>query len=148
MKIPEWPDPKLIMAGAGMSHGGRIGRWEEEYLPVSSTTLLIVGYQAPGSPGRLLQDKAPNVKINGRMVKNRAQVETLTSWSAHADRDELLKFAEACLPRAKAIFTALGEPASQRFLAQRIHDYLGARSIVPSASEVWMITKDGATKAT
>jgi metallo-beta-lactamase family protein len=146
MKIAEVPNPKLIIAGAGMSHGGRIGRWEQKYLPDPSTTLLIVGYQAPGSPGRMLQDGAPKVRIDGREVKLRAKVETLSAWSAHADRDGLMKFAEGALPRAKAIFVALGEPSSQRFLAQRIHGYLSGRAIVPGAGDAWEITKTGAKK--
>jgi predicted metal-dependent RNase len=68
----------------------------------------------------------------------------MEGWSAHADRDELLKFAEAALKdkRPKAIFVALGEPASERFLAQRIHDYLGGRAIVPEMGQSWEITKD------
>jgi len=140
------PSPKLIIAGAGMSHGGRIGKWEAKYLPDPSTTLLIVGYQAPGSPGRLLQDGAPKVKLDGREIKVKATVENLTSWSAHADREGLLKFAQGTLPRAKAIFVSIGEPSAQRFLAQRIHDFLGAKAIVPSQGEVWDITKEGVTK--
>lgn len=144
--IEEVAGTKLIIAGAGMSHGGRIGRWEQKYLPDPSTTLLIVGYQAPGSPGRMLQDGSKTVKLDGRPVKVRATVETLSSWSAHADRDGLLKFAHAALPRAKAIFVAIGEPSSQRFLAQRMHEFLNAPTIVPKDGESWVITKDGATK--
>ena len=140
------PNPKLIIAGAGMSHGGRIGKWEAKYLPDPTTTLFIVGYQAPGSPGRLLQDGSPKVKLDGREIKVKATVESLTSWSAHADREGLLKFAEGTLPRAKAIFVSIGEPAAQRFLAQRIHDFLNAKAIVPSQGEVWDITKEGAKK--
>jgi metallo-beta-lactamase family protein len=146
MKIDDAPNPKMIIAGAGMSHGGRIGRWEEAYLPNPSTTLLIVGYQAPGSPGRLLQDGVPHIRLNGRDVTVKAKVETLSAWSAHADRDELLKFAEACLPHTKTFFTALGEPESERFLAQRIHDFLGAKAIVPAPGDSWEITGGGARK--
>ncbi len=144
--IAAQPEPKLIIAGAGMSHGGRIGKWETKYLPDPKTTLFIVGYQAPGSPGRLLQDKAKKVRIDGREVKVRASVESLTSWSAHADREGLLQFAKGALPRAKAIFVSIGEPSAQRFLAQRIHDFLGGKAIVPSQGEVWEIRKDGVTK--
>ena len=141
------PEPKLIIAGAGMSHGGRIGKWEAKYLPDPSTTLLIVGYQAPGSPGRLLQDGAPKVRLDGRDVKVRAKVENLTSWSAHADREGLLRFARNCLPRAKTFFVSIGEPSAQRFLAQRIHDYLGAKALVPSQGERWILTKEGVSRA-
>jgi metallo-beta-lactamase family protein len=143
-KISDTPNPKIIIAGAGMSHGGRIGRWEQRYLPDPSTTLLIVGYQAPGSPGRRIQDGEQHIHIEGQEVLARAKVVILEGWSAHADRDELLKFAEAAIAnkRTKAIFTALGEPSAERFLAQRIHDYVGGNAIVPLAGQTWEITRD------
>lgn len=141
MDIDKTPNPKIIIAGAGMSHGGRIGRHEAKYLPDPATTLMIVGYQAPGSPGRLLQDGSPTVRLNGRDVRVRAKVGTFSGWSGHADRDGLLAFAEKALPKAKTFFVSLGEPAAARFLAQRIHDYLGARAIVASKDETWRISK-------
>jgi len=142
MAIEKTPNPKIIIAGAGMSHGGRIGRWETRYLPDPSTTLIIAGYQAPGSPGRRMSEGMPSVRINDSEVKIRAKVEILEGWSAHADRDELLKFAQASLSRPKAIFVAMGEPVAERFLAQRIHDYLSARAIVPEFGQTWEITKN------
>ncbi len=146
--IEKAPNPKIIIAGAGMSHGGRIGGWETRYLPDPSTTLFIVGYQAPGSPGRRLKDGASSVRLNGQDVPVRARIELMEGWSAHADRDGLLRFAEAALAekRPKAIFTAIGEPAAERFLAQRIHDYLGARAVVPEFGQTWEITKDSVKK--
>lgn len=155
MAIEKTPSPKIIIAGAGMSHGGRIGRWEARYLPNPTTTLMIVGYQAPGTPGRRMLEGAKSVRLGGSEIKIKAKVESLEGWSAHADRDGLLKFAEAALggsdghavslkpaPRTKTIFTAIGEPAAERFLAQRIHDYLGARAIVPEFGQIWEITKN------
>lgn len=156
-RIEGVPGPKIIIAGAGMSHGGRIGRWEAKYLPEKTTTLVIVGYQAPGSPGRRLAEGERRVKLAGQWIENRAHVEILEGWSAHADRDGLLDFAHECLAggsprgeagRLKTIFTALGEPSSQRFLAQRIHDYLGVRAIAPTEGEVWEITKKAVVKRT
>lgn len=146
-EIADTKGPKIIMAGAGMSHGGRIGKWEHRYLPDPTTTLLMVGYQAPGSPGRLLQDGARRVRIDGREVTVRATVETLHGWSGHADRDGLLNFAQACLPRAKQFLVAMGEPSSARFLAQRIHDYLGVRASVVGKGDVWEVTNKGATRS-
>jgi len=142
IEIEKVPNPKIIIAGAGMSHGGRIGRWEERYLPDPSTTLVIVGYQAPGSPGRRMSEGSSSVLLGSKEVKIRAKVEILDGWSAHADRDELLKFAQASLPHTKTIFTVLGEPSADRFLAQRIHDYLGVRAIVPEFGQTWDISKD------
>ncbi len=140
--IAETPNPKIIIAGAGMSHGGRIGAHEIKYLPDPTTTLVIVGYQAPGSPGRLIQEGVSSVRINGQQVAAKAHVESLEGWSAHADQDELLKFATAALAqkKPKAIFCALGEPAAERFLAQRIHDYASGNAIVPLAGQTWEVS--------
>ncbi len=132
--------PKLIIAGAGMSHGGRIGKWEKMYLPDPETTLIMVGYQAPGSPGRLMQDGVKKVKIDGHDVKLRAKVEVLHGWSGHADRDGLVSYADSC-KSAKTFLVGLGEPASARFLAQRIHEFLGKRAIVLSKGEPLSIVK-------
>lgn len=146
--IDSVPNPKIIIAGAGMSHGGRIGKHEIKYLPDPTTTLFIVGYQAPGSPGRMLQDGAPKVKINNREVKVRAKVETFGGWSAHADRDGLVEFAQESAKRAHSFLIALGEPSSARFLAQRIHDFVGKKAVVPTKGEVWEITKTEVKKIT
>jgi metallo-beta-lactamase family protein len=142
--IEKAPKQKIIIAGAGMSHGGRIGNWERKYLPDPTTTLIIVGYQAPGSPGRRMVEGEKRVRVGGQVTEINAKVVNLEGWSAHADRDELLKFAHACLEgkRIKTIFTALGEPSAERFLAQRIHDYLGGTAIVPRTGDTWEITKD------
>ena len=147
-KITDASEPKIIMAGAGMSHGGRIGRWEQKYLPDAKTTLFIVGYQAPGSPGRQLQEGVKRVRLGGKMVTVRGTIQSFSGWSAHADRDGLVKFAQMTQPRTKTIFTALGEPSSARFLAQRLHGYLGVRAIVPTEGQTWEITKEGARELT
>ncbi|HVB19903.1 MAG TPA: MBL fold metallo-hydrolase [Candidatus Paceibacterota bacterium] len=146
--IEKIPGPKIIIAGAGMSHGGRIGRWEGLYLPDPSTTLFIVGYQAPGTPGRRIAEGASSVRLAGNEIKIKATIERLEGWSAHADRDQLMQFADEALfeKRPKIIFTAIGEPSAERFLAQRIHDYLGARAIVPEYGQTWEITKNSVKK--
>lgn len=141
--IAKAPNPKIIIAGAGMSHGGRIGGWERRYLPDPASTLLLVGYQAPGSPGRLLQDGAKKIRLGKQEVAVRATVRTFSGWSAHADRDGLMAYADACKPGVKTVFCALGEPESARFLAQRLHDYLGLKAIVPTEGERWHISANG-----
>ena len=140
---------KLIIAGAGMSHGGRIGIWEEKYLPDPKTSLIIVGYQAPGSPGRRMAEGDKQVHLRGKDISVRAKVTILEGWSGHADRDELMAFADESLKsgRTKTIFVALGEPSAERFLAQRIHDYLGGHAVVPQHEESWLISKGSVERA-
>jgi metallo-beta-lactamase family protein len=147
-EIAKVPNPKIIIAGAGMSHGGRIGGWEGLYLPDSRSTLIMVGYQAPGTPGRRMMEGARSVTLQGREVPLRATVESLRGWSAHADRDELVQFAGQALSakRVKTIFVGLGEPASERFLAQRIHDYAGGTAFVATYGETWEISKTGSKR--
>ena len=140
---------KIIIAGAGMSHGGRIGIWETKYLSDPKTSLIIVGYQAPGSPGRRMAEGDKKVRLHGQDVSVRAHVEILEGWSGHADRDGLMQFAEESLKggRAKTIFVAIGEPSAERFLAQRIHDYLGGHAVVPESLEAWTVSKGAVQRA-
>ena len=143
-EIRSTPNPKIIIAGAGMSHGGRIGGHEIEHLGDPNSTLLIVGYQAPGSPGRMLQDGVKKIRVNRKEVKVKATIETIGGWSAHADREQLLSFAESCLPRTKTFIVGIGEPKSSRFLAQRIRGFLGVPAIIPRKGQKFSITKEGA----
>lgn len=125
--------PKVIIAGAGMSHGGRIRQHEAAYLPRTSTTLLLVGYQVPGSLGRRLKDGATSVVIDGESVEVKAKVIATGGFSAHADRDDLVKFAEDVKPREA--FVVLGEMEAASFLAQRLSGFLSIKTIVPQEGE-------------
>lgn len=145
LAIADTPNPKIIIAGAGMSHGGRIGRWEKKYLPDAATTLVMVGYQAPGSPGRILQDGGKRVRIDGSEVRVKGKIEVLHGWSGHADRDRLLEYAGAC-EGVKTFIVGIGEPSPARFLAQRIHEFLGKKAIVPVQGESFEITKQGVVR--
>lgn len=135
--IDDAPSPKIIIAGAGMSHGGRIRRHETHYLPLSSTTLLLVGYQVPGSLGRRLRDGHKSVQIDGTWVRVKAHIDAIDGFSAHADRDDLLTFAEQSKP--KRVFVVLGETEAATFLAQRISGFLGIPVDVPKEGEEYVL---------
>ena len=135
--IDSEPNPKVIIAGAGMSHGGRIRHHETRYLGDPSTTLLLVGYQVPGSLGRRFKDGQKEVEIDGKSIHVRATVRTLDGFSAHADRDDLLAFAEAVKP--KRVFVVLGETEAATFLAQRISGFLNIPVDVPREGETYII---------
>jgi len=129
--IHKAPNPKVIIAGAGMSSGGRIRSHEKKYLPDANASVLITGYQAPGSLGRRIQDGEKNVAIDGEHVKVRAKISTLTGFSGHKDRDGLLEFVEKAGESLKQVFVVMGEPKASQFLAQRIKDFLGVDAVVP-----------------
>ncbi|OGZ30781.1 MAG: hypothetical protein A2931_02360 [Candidatus Niyogibacteria bacterium RIFCSPLOWO2_01_FULL_45_48] len=129
--INEVPPPKIIIAGSGMSTGGRILHHERRYLSDPNSTILMVGYQAAGSRGRQIQDGAKSVKIFGEEVPVRCRVETIQGYSAHPDRDALLAFVQNSADTLQKVFCVQGEPAASLFLVQRIRDYLGIDAIAP-----------------
>jgi len=133
------PNPKIIIAGAGMSHGGRIQHHEMQYLSDPASTLMIVGYQSAGSMGRVLQDGGKKVNIFKREVKVRATIETLSGYSAHADRDNLVEFVSHTSTKLKTAFIAMGEPGPSSFLAQRLHDFLDVKAVVPEKGKVYTL---------
>lgn len=123
--------PKVIIAGSGMSHGGRIRRHELRYLEDKKSTVLLVGYQSVGSLGRRLHDGAKRVEIDGRSVKVRARIARIRGYSGHADRNQLIDFVAHGGEGAKEIFVTMGEERASLFLVQRIRDYLGLKAVAP-----------------
>jgi metallo-beta-lactamase family protein len=131
--IAAYIGPKIIIAGSGMSHGGRIREHEQRFLRETTTTLLLVGYQTVGSVGRLLQDGAKQVWIDGVDVRVKAKVETIRGFSGHADRNQLIDLVYGGVQdyQPKQVFVTMGEERSSLFLTQRLRDYLGVNAIAP-----------------
>ena len=127
--------PKIIIAGSGMSHGGRILEHERKYLEDPKTTLLLVGYQSVGSLGRILHDGAKKVRILDTDVRVRAKIARIRGYSGHADRDQLVSFAEQCATKRTRVFVAMGEERSALFLVQRLRDYLGLNAVAPTKDQ-------------
>lgn len=132
-KIDSNLGPKIIIAGSGMSNGGRVRAHQRHVLPDKNSTLLIVGYQAAGSLGRRLVEGEKRVRIAGEDVRVACKVEAIYGYSAHMDGEELLEFVNQGADSLRQVFVVMGEPASASFLAQRIRDYLGLKATVPEA---------------
>jgi metallo-beta-lactamase family protein len=127
--------PKIIMAGSGMSSGGRVRSHYTYMLPNERNTLLIVGYQAAGTLGRRILEGAKSIQIHGEVVPVRAKVLENYGYSAHKDSTQLLEFVEGAQKSLQQVFVVEGEPASAGFLTQRIRDYLGLNAQAPSAGD-------------
>lgn len=123
--------PKIIMAGSGMSTAGRIVGHEEIYLPDPNAILLFVGYQAPGTLGRLISEGAKEVMIKNTKIKVNAEIVQIDGYSAHADSNALVEFVSTTKDTLKNVFVTMGEPKSSIFLAQRLKDELGVKAILP-----------------
>ena len=127
--------PKIIIAGSGMSHGGRIRSHEQTYLADPNATLLLVGHQVVGSLGRRLQDGAQMVTIDGVTVLVKAKIVTIHGFSGHADRDQLLDLIYSGHEQLEQVFITMGEEKASLFLTQRVHDYIGVPVCAPSENE-------------
>lgn len=128
--------PKIVIAGSGMSHGGRVQGHEKQYLEDKNNILLLVGYQSVGSIGRRLQDGAKRIKISNQEIAVKAKVATIKGWSGHADREQLIEFVEKCGDQLEKVFVAMGEERASLFLVQRLRDYLGVNAVAPNEGEV------------
>ncbi len=98
-KINNWPGTKIIIAGSGMMNGGRIMHHALRYLSDEKTTLLLIGYQSPGTVGRQLLDGARLVKIFDEKVFVRCTVKMVGSLSAHADQKKLISWLKKAQPK-------------------------------------------------
>ncbi len=125
------PDPKIIIAGSGMSNGGRITHHELNYLPDPRNTLLLVGYQAVNTLGRQIREGAKSVTLFGQNVPVRARVEHIDGYSSHKDSEHLVEFAAKTADTVKKVFVVMGEPKSSLFLVQRLRDYYGIEAYNP-----------------
>jgi metallo-beta-lactamase family protein len=129
--------PKIIIAGSGMSNGGRIVHHEKRYLPDPHATILMPGYQAANTLGRQILDGAKYVTIDGEKIKVNAEVKNIFGYSSHKDSEHLIDFVATAAEsgKLKKVFVAMGEPKSAMFLVQRLRDYVGVDATFPKRGE-------------
>ena len=99
----------IIIAGSGMCDAGRIRHHLKRNLWRSDATVLLVGYQAPGTLGSLLEQGATAVKIQGEDVSVNATIHKIDVYSGHADGDQLVDWMKARMPVKGAVFLTHGE---------------------------------------
>lgn len=127
--------PKVIIAGSGMSNGGRILHHEAQYLPDAKSCIIVVGYQAVNTIGRHIVDGEKEVYIHGTPVPLHARVVNIHGFSAHKDSDHLVEFVDSTKETLKRVFVVLGEPKGAYFLGQRIHNEYGVPVTVPEKGD-------------
>lgn len=133
--INDVPRPKVIVAGSGMMNGGRILHHALQYLSDPDSILLFVGYQSPGTLGRVLSDGAKVARIFGNEVPVNCEIRSISGYSGHADRDDLVKLIEPMRDHVQQVFCVMGEPKSSLFLVQRLRDYLGVNATAPNEGD-------------
>jgi metallo-beta-lactamase family protein len=125
----------VIIAGAGMCTGGRIKHHLVRNLPRRESTVLFVGYQANGTLGREILEGAKSVRVLGEPVPVRARVARIAGFSAHADRDELLRWASAIKGKPRGVFVVHGEPEVAEGFGKILADRTGWPASVPAAGD-------------
>jgi metallo-beta-lactamase family protein len=121
-KLNELRFPAVIISASGMATGGRVVHHLKAFAPDHRNTILLAGYQAAGTRGAALAGGAREIKIHGNYVPVRAEVVSLGSLSAHADRGELLAWLGG-LPRApQRVFVTHGEPVAADSLRRSIEE--------------------------
>lgn len=131
--------PKIIVAGSGMSHGGRVLYHEKLYLPDPKSTILMIGYQIAGSIGRRLLDGEQIVRIHGSDVHVRARVIQVSGYSAHADQKQLIQWLEPMRLPLKKVFVVQGEENASSVFAGLVMDKLAVSAVVPKLGEEFIL---------
>jgi metallo-beta-lactamase family protein len=136
----------IIIAASGMCDAGRVRKHLKRLLWRREATVLLSGYQAVGTLGRILQEGAKRVSIQGEDIQVRARIRALDVYSGHADAGGLVSWAKARAPVAGRVFLAHGEPTSLEGLRNRLskNGFDPSRLIVPAMDDGFALTRSTA----
>lgn len=132
-------DPKIIIAGAGMCTGGRIKHHLLHNISRRESTILFVGYQAVGTLGRTILEKPEEVRILGRMCPVRARIEQINGFSAHADKDELLRWVSGFNPPLEKIFIVHSEKDVAKDFSETLRERVRSEVVVPQYLQEFVV---------
>ncbi len=136
-------DPMVILSASGMATGGRVLHHLKALAPDPRNTILLPGFQAPGTRGDALARGAETIKLHGIRVPVRARIEQLDTLSAHADQQGLLAWLARCESPPKQVYVTHGEPVAADTLRQLTEERLGFAACVPDQGDVALL--DGAS---
>lgn len=131
------PRPSIIISASGMCDVGRIKHHLKHNLWNPKSTILFVGYQAPGTLGYEIVNGAKTVKIFGEEIAVNARIEYIEGYSGHADQEGLMNFIYSFIKKPKNIFLVHGEENSQEVLKGKIEEEAKIPVIVPSYGETY-----------
>ena len=136
-KISESTEPKIIISASGMATGGRILHHLKAFAPDARNTIMITGYQVSGTRGASIAAGERSVRIFGEWIPINAQVADLAMLSAHADADELIRWARGFTAAPKEVFVVHGEPGPADALRRRLDREFGWRATVPQSGQTF-----------
>ena len=121
----------IIIAGSGMVTGGRVKHHIVNNVTRPESTILFVGYQAEGTPGRILLDGAQEIRLLGQIHPVKAHIEQIEGFSAHADRDGLLAWLADIRVPLRCVFVTHGEEKAANSFAKVLNERTGWTTKVP-----------------
>ena len=130
-------EPKIIISASGMATGGRILHHLKAFAPDPRNTIALTGYQVPGTRGAAIAAGQREVRIYGEWVPINAHVANLKMLSAHADADELIRWARGFTGPPKQVFVVHGEPEPADTLRVRLDREFGWAATVPRPGQVF-----------
>lgn len=131
IKINNIQSKAIIISASGMLAGGRILHHLAKRLPDKKNTILFIGYQAEGTRGRAIINGNPSIKIHGQQIPVNARIESISSFSAHADYQEILSWLMGFNHPPKITFLVHGEPEASLELKKHIEKALKWKVIRP-----------------
>lgn len=135
-------ESSIIISASGMCEVGRIKHHLKHHLWDPNSTILFVGYQAPGTLGRKLVDGEKKVKIFGEEIAVNARIEYIEGYSGHADQEWLMNFVYSFTYPPKHIFLVHGEPEGQVVLKQKLEENTEIPITIPDFGEKYELGKD------
>ncbi len=134
--IDQYAVPVIIISASGMAEGGRILHHLKAFLPKHSNTILLTGYQDPGTRGDRLFRGEAEIKIHGEMIPVRAKIVSLNNMSAHADYQEMIDWLKNFKHPPQKVFITHGDQASTISLKNTIEKNFHWKCIIPDYLQV------------
>ncbi len=141
-ELNEKKESAIIISASGMCEVGRIKHHLKHHLWDPNSTILFVGYQAPGTLGRRLVEGEKKVKIFGEEIAVNARIEYIEGYSGHADQEWLLNFIYSFIIKPKHIFLVHGEPESQEVLKNKILETIEIPVTIPEYGQTYTLDEN------
>ena len=139
MRINALDGPAIVISASGMCNAGRIRHHLRHNLWRPGASVVFVGYQAQGTPGRRLVEKAASLRLFGEEVASAARIFTINGFSGHAGQSQLLDWLAPLggepAGRRPQVVLVHGEPRAQAALGALIKERFGITPLVPDYLE-------------
>lgn len=135
----------VVIAASGMCDAGRIRHHLKANLWRRNATVMLAGFQAQGTLGRILLDGAERVRIQGEEFQVKARIRQLDLYSGHADASELEEWVRERLPIREGVFLTHGEESGLSGLKARLAAFVSPdRIVAPELDDAFDLRKAGA----